>query len=194
MGSKMANGMIRASGSTSSARIGAAASSSTRERALVVRRMRPPSVPCRFAAPAGLDPMGVRVRGPAHRVRALDSIPLAALDLGEVMKVLRRRLPPETIVTNGAGNYTGWVHRFYTFRRYRTQLAPTSGAMGYGAPAAVAAKLVHPERLVVSVNGDGCFLMCGQELATAVRYGLDPIFLVVNNGMYGTIRMHQERD
>jgi acetolactate synthase I/II/III large subunit len=127
--------------------------------------------------------------------RTLESAPQpGALDLGEVMKVLGRRLPADAIVTNGAGNYTGWVHRFHVFRRFRTQLAPTSGAMGYGVPAAVAAKLVHPERVVVSLNGDGCFLMCGQELSTAVRYGLDPVFLVVNNGMYGTIRMHQERE
>jgi acetolactate synthase-1/2/3 large subunit len=100
-----------------------------------------------------------------------------------------RRLDPV-----GAGNYTGWVHRYWRFRRYRTQVAPTSGAMGYGVPAAIAAKLVAPARPVVSMNGDGCFLMCGQELSTAVRYGLDPLFLVVNNGMYGTIRMHQERE
>ncbi|MBI3454271.1 MAG: thiamine pyrophosphate-binding protein [Candidatus Rokubacteria bacterium] len=117
-----------------------------------------------------------------------------ALDMGEVMKILRRRLPADAIMTNGAGNYTAWLHKFYPFRRYRTQLAPTNGAMGYGVPAAVAAKLVHPDRTVVSFNGDGCFLMCGQELATAVRYGLDPLFLVINNGMYGTIRMHQERE
>ncbi len=117
-----------------------------------------------------------------------------ALDLGIVMKILRARLPADAIMTNGAGNYTGWLHRFYPFRAYRTQLAPTSGAMGYGVPSAVAAKLVHPGRTVVSFNGDGCFLMCGQELSTAVRYGLDPVFVVINNSMYGTIRMHQERE
>jgi len=117
-----------------------------------------------------------------------------ALDMGAVMKILRARLPADAIMTNGAGNYTGWLHRFYPFRAYRTQLAPTSGAMGYGVPSAVAAKLVHPERTVISFNGDGCFLMCGQELSTAVRYGLDPVFFVINNGMYGTIRMHQERE
>jgi acetolactate synthase-1/2/3 large subunit len=114
--------------------------------------------------------------------------------VGVVMKILRARLPADAIMTNGAGNYTGWLHRFYPFRTYRTQLAPTSGAMGYGVPSAVAAKLVHPERTVISFNGDGCFLMCGQELSTAVRYGLDPVFFVINNGMYGTIRMHQERE
>jgi acetolactate synthase-1/2/3 large subunit len=117
-----------------------------------------------------------------------------ALDLGQVMVYLRRRLPPETIVTNGAGNYSGWVHRFYQYTGFRTELAPTSGTMGYGVPSAVAAKLVHPERPVVSFSGDGCFLMNGQELATAAQYDLRILFIVVNNGMYGTIRMHQERE
>ena len=111
-----------------------------------------------------------------------------------VMKVLRERLPPDAILTNGAGNYTTWLHRFYQYPRFRTQLAPTSGAMGYGLPAAVAAKAVHPARTVVCFAGDGCFLMNGQELATAVQYGLAIIVIVVNNGMYGTIRMHQERE
>ena len=116
-----------------------------------------------------------------------------ALDMGQVVKVLGRRLPEDAIVTNGAGNYSQWCHKFFQYKGYRSQLAPTSGAMGYGVPSAVAAKVVHPDRVVVSMNGDGCFMMCGQELATAVQHGLDPIFLIVNNGMYGTIRMHQER-
>ena len=116
-----------------------------------------------------------------------------ALQMGEVMAYLREQLPADAILTNGAGNYTTWVHRFYQYRRFRTQLAPTSGAMGYGVPAAVAAKAVHPDRPVIAFAGDGCFLMNGQELATAVQYGLNIIILVVNNGMYGTIRMHQER-
>ncbi|MBI4194761.1 MAG: thiamine pyrophosphate-binding protein [Betaproteobacteria bacterium] len=117
-----------------------------------------------------------------------------ALDLGQVMVHLRKRLPPETIVTNGAGNFSAWVHRFYQYPGFRTELAPTSGTMGYGVPSAVAAKLVHPDRPVVSFSGDGCFLMNGQELATAVQHGAPVIFIVVNNGMYGTIRMHQERE
>jgi acetolactate synthase-1/2/3 large subunit len=117
-----------------------------------------------------------------------------ALQMPEVMAFLRQRLPPDAILTNGAGNYTAWVHRFYQYRRFRTQLAPTSGAMGYGLPAALAAKAVHPERAVVCFAGDGCFLMNGQELATAVQHGLAVIVVVVNNGMYGTIRMHQERE
>jgi acetolactate synthase I/II/III large subunit len=145
-----------------------------------------------------VDPSPWRARTRAAHADYLATLEPApqpgALAMGEVMRVLRRRLPVDTIVTNGAGNYTTWVHRFHQFRRYRTQLAPANGSMGYGVPAAVAAKLAHPARTVVSFNGDGCFLMCAQELATAVRHGLDPVFLVVNNAMYGTIRMHQERE
>ncbi len=114
------------------------------------------------------------------------------LDLGDCIAHLRARVP-DAIVTNGAGNYTVWVHRFWRWHDYPTQLAPTSGAMGYGVPAAVAAKALLPERTVICFTGDGDFLMSGQELATAVQYELPIIVLVVNNGMYGTIRMHQER-
>ena len=110
------------------------------------------------------------------------------------MAVLRERLPEDAIICNGAGNFATWPHRFWPFTRYRSQLAPTSGAMGYGVPAAIAAKLVHPERTVVCFAGDGDFLMSGQELATAVQERADVLFLVVDNGMYGTIRMHQERE
>ncbi|MEO8164564.1 MAG: thiamine pyrophosphate-binding protein [Betaproteobacteria bacterium] len=116
------------------------------------------------------------------------------LDLGEVMAFLRKRLPEDAIITNGAGNYSGWVQRFYQYTGFRTQLAPTNGAMGYGVPAGVAAKVVHPDRVVVSFSGDGCFTMNGQELATAAQYGLPVLFIVINNEMYGTIRMHQERE
>jgi acetolactate synthase-1/2/3 large subunit len=116
-----------------------------------------------------------------------------ALDMGDVMATVRARLPADAIFTNGAGNFSVWAHRFYEFRDYPTQLAPTSGAMGYGVPAAVAAKLLHPERIVVAIAGDGDFLMTGQELATAVQYEAPIVVLLVNNGMYGTIRMHQER-
>jgi acetolactate synthase-1/2/3 large subunit len=115
------------------------------------------------------------------------------LQLGEIVAWLRERLPEDAIVTNGAGNYTAWVHRFYQYRRYRTQLAPMSGSMGYGLPAAIAAKLVCPERTVVCFAGDGCFQMTLQEFATAVQYGVNIIVIVVNNGSWGTIRMHQER-
>src|SRR5450631_618855 len=115
------------------------------------------------------------------------------LDLWQVVAVLRQRLPENAILANGAGNYTVWLHRLYRHRRFRTQLAPYSGSMGYGVPAAIAAKATHPERVVVSWNGDGCFQMNGQEIATAVQYAANVVFIVVDNGMYGTIRMHQER-
>ncbi|MSO94213.1 MAG: thiamine pyrophosphate-binding protein [Thermoleophilia bacterium] len=115
------------------------------------------------------------------------------LDLGDVMAILRQRLPADAILASGAGNFTVWAHRFYEFRQYRTQLAPTSGAMGYGVPAAIAAKILHPARAVVCMTGDGDFLMTGQELAVAVQGDVAVVILVVNNGMYGTIRMHQER-
>jgi len=103
-------------------------------------------------------------------------------------------LPRDAIITNGAGNYATWAHRFYRYGGMRTQLAPTSGAMGYGVPSGVAAKIVHPERTVVTFAGDGEFLMNGQELATAVQYNAGVVILVFNNGMFGTIRMHQERE
>ena len=116
-----------------------------------------------------------------------------AVDLGDVIAHLRERLPPDAIITNGAGNFSVWAHRFYAFRQFHTQLAPCSGAMGYGLPAAVAAKVVHPERIVVCVAGDGDFLMSAQELAAAVQERTSIVVLLVDNGMYGTIRMHQER-
>ena len=117
----------------------------------------------------------------------------AALDLGKVMTWLRDRLPDDAIVTSDAGNFSGWPNRFLQYRRPGRQLGPTSGAMGYGVPAAVAAKLVHPDRLVVGFCGDGGFMMTGQEIATSMLEGVGPIILVFNNAMYGTIRMHQER-
>ena len=129
-------------------------------------------------------------RGPTHAASAPGPAPV---DLGQAMAALRERLPDDAVVASGAGNYTAWVHRFFQFRRHGTQLAPKSGAMGFGLPAALAAKVVHPRRPVVAVAGDGDFLMTAQELATAVQHRLDVVVLVVNNGMYGTIRMHQER-
>jgi acetolactate synthase-1/2/3 large subunit len=119
--------------------------------------------------------------------------PRRGVDLASVIRHLAAQLPANAIVANGAGNFTVWVHRFYTYRQPRTELAPTSGAMGYGFPAAVAASLRHPDRIAVCVAGDGDFLMYPQELATAAQHGARVIVLVVNNGMYGTIRMHQER-
>ncbi|PMS22603.1 thiamine pyrophosphate-binding protein [Trinickia dabaoshanensis] len=118
---------------------------------------------------------------------------LGDVQLGEIMAQLRERLPADSIVTNGAGNYAIWLHRHFAYREWRTQLAPTSGAMGYGVPAALAAKAMYPERTVVAFAGDGCFMMSSQELATAMQYGLNVVFIVVNNAHFGTIRMHQER-
>jgi acetolactate synthase-1/2/3 large subunit len=115
------------------------------------------------------------------------------LQMSAVMATLRARLPDEAILSNGAGNFSVWAHRYYEFHRYPTQLGPRSGSMGYGVPAAVGAKAVHPDRPVVCLAGDGDFLMTGQELATAVQEDLAIVVLVVNNAMYGTIRMHQER-
>lgn len=116
------------------------------------------------------------------------------VQMGPIMKYLEAALPEDAILTNGAGNYATWIHRFHRFRRFATQAAPTSGSMGYGTPGAVAAKDLFPERTVVAFAGDGCFLMNGQEFATAVQYDLPIVVVVVNNGIYGTIRMHQESE
>ena len=115
------------------------------------------------------------------------------LDLYQVVQDLMAALPHDAIITNGAGNYASWAHRFYRYGGMRTQLAPTSGAMGYAVPSGIAAKIVQPERTVVTFAGDGEFMMTGQELATAVQYGAGVVILVFNNSMFGTIRMHQER-
>jgi acetolactate synthase-1/2/3 large subunit len=120
--------------------------------------------------------------------------PPGALNLSVVVRALRERLPDDAIFTNGAGNFATWLHRFNRFRRLGTQAAPTSGSMGYGVPAAIAAKLRFPDRPVVAFSGDGDFMMTGQELATAMQFGANVVVLVVDNGMYGTIRMHQERE
>ncbi|MEQ9245642.1 MAG: thiamine pyrophosphate-dependent enzyme, partial [Nitratireductor sp.] len=117
-----------------------------------------------------------------------------AVQMGPIMAYLESVLPEDAIFTNGAGNYATWVHRFHRFRRFATQGAPTSGSMGYGTPAAVAAKALFPERPVLAFAGDGCFMMNGQEFATAVQENLPIIVVVVNNGIFGTIRMHQERE
>lgn len=116
-----------------------------------------------------------------------------SLQLAEILASLRQRLPSDAILANGAGNFSAWVHRFVRYRGFKSQLAPTSGAMGYGLPAAIAAKALHPDRTVVTFVGDGDFLMTGQELATAMRHRLPMIIVLVNNGIYGTIRMWQER-
>ena len=117
-----------------------------------------------------------------------------ALDLGQCVAFMRETLPADTIICNGAGNFSGWWHRYWRYAGYPSQLAPTAGAMGYGVPAAVAAARRFPERMVVALAGDGDFLMNGQELATAVQHGCDMIVIVIDNSAYGTIRMHQERE
>jgi acetolactate synthase-1/2/3 large subunit len=121
------------------------------------------------------------------------------LDMAEVVKTVQRLAPGDSVLVNGAGNFSGWLHRYYRYpgmqHAGRTQLAPTSGAMGYGVPAAVAAALLYPHRTVINFSGDGDFLMTGQELATATGYGAGKLInIVVDNSTYGTIRMHQERE
>jgi acetolactate synthase-1/2/3 large subunit len=116
-----------------------------------------------------------------------------SVQMGTIVRWLREKLPADAILCNGAGNFSVWLHRFYRYRRFGTQLAPVSGSMGYGVPAAVAAKRLLPERTVVAFAGDGDFMMTGQELATAVQHDLAIRIVVIDNGTYGTIRMHQER-
>ena len=125
-----------------------------------------------------------------------DPVPIktpGALQMGGVMAYLESKLPADAIMANGAGNFATWLHRFHRFTQFGTQLAPTSGSMGYGLPAAVGAKRIAPDKLVVCFAGDGCFMMHGQEFATAVQYNLPLVVVIVDNGMYGTIRMHQEK-
>ena len=122
------------------------------------------------------------------------SVNPGAVQIGALIKWVRQNVSDDAILTVGAGNYAGWVQRFFRFRQFGTFVAPTSGSMGYGVPAAVAMQRLHPSRTVVAFAGDGCFLMHGQEFSTAVQYGLPVIVIVINNGMYGTIRMHQERE
>lgn len=130
----------------------------------------------------------------AHSTPPATSTDIDGVDLAQVVGHLSEVLPDDAVISNGAGNYTVWVHRYYRYRTPATELAPTNGAMGYGFPAAVAAKLRDPQRSVVCFAGDGCFMMYPQELATAVQFGAPLIVIVVNNGMLGTIRMHQERE
>ncbi len=156
-----------------------------------------------YAAPRALAaleappqvPWSERTREINNRYRLWSTPPAndGPLQMGEIITWLNDHLPEDAIVANGAGNYAIWSNRFFRYRRYRAMLAPTSGSMGYGVPAAIAAKQLYPERTVVAFAGDGCFLMTGQELATAVQHDIPVIILVVNNGSYGTIRMHQEK-
>ncbi|PJI93006.1 acetolactate synthase-1/2/3 large subunit [Yoonia maricola] len=116
-----------------------------------------------------------------------------ALKQEDVIKWLSDHLPDDAILTNGAGNYAAWLHRYFVYKQYGTQLAPTSGSMGYGFPAAISASIAHPDRMVVCLAGDGCFQMTCNEMSTAIQHGAKPIVIVMNNGRYGTIRMHQEK-
>jgi acetolactate synthase-1/2/3 large subunit len=153
------------------------------------------------AALAGMKPVdGKRWAAWTEKARAdylatLEPTPYnGELDVGRALANLRDTLPEDAIVVVEAGNHSGWPQRYLNYGRPGRQLGPTSGAMGYSVPAAVAAKLVHPERLVLCFVGDGGFMMCGTEMSTAAQYGANVICLVANNRMYGTIRMHQERD
>jgi acetolactate synthase-1/2/3 large subunit len=152
-----------------------------------------------MAAPTQMPWASATIAAHDDYLANLQANPVEPLDMAKVIKIVQRLAPADTIYTNGAGNYSGWLHRFCQYpgmqHAGRTQLAPTSGAMGYGVPAAVAAALLYPERTVVNIAGDGDFLMTGQELATATGYGARKLIsIVVDNGTYGTIRMHQERE
>jgi acetolactate synthase-1/2/3 large subunit len=149
----------------------------------------------RLEPPAKITWSGRRAELRAAYEQSLRPIPLpGAVKMADVMRTVSELLPENGILTNGAGNFAAFVHRYFQYKSYRTCLAPTSGSMGYGLPAAIAAKLAHPTRPVVSVQGDGDFLMTGQELATAAQYALPIVTIIANNGMYGTIRAHQERE
>ncbi len=161
------------------------------------------ATPARFAAALdGLRPGAAPDRGGLVGAAHADYLAWSetptpqpgGVNLGDVMVWLRAHLPPDAIICNGAGNYAAWIHRFFRFRSFATHIAPTSASMGYGIPAAVAMARLHPGRAVVSINGDGDFLMNGGDFATAVQYGLPIVALVADNGSYGTIRMHQERE
>ena len=144
-------------------------------------------------APASPSPAGAE----AHAEWRIWNTPApfdTRVDLGQCVAAMRAQLPADTIICNGAGNFSGWWHRYWPYGGPGTQLAPTAGAMGYGPPAAVAAALRCPNKMVVALAGDGDFMMNGQELATAVQYGCNLLVLVIDNGAYGTIRMHQERE
>ena len=156
--------------------------------------------PFALAAAALKAPANPRWLGSAKAAhdeyRAFTDVPTTVpggVNLGEIIVWLRENLPSDSMICNGAGNFTTWVHRFYRFRKFATQFAPTAGSMGYGVPAAIGVKRLYPERTVVAVSGDGDFLMNGQDFATAVQFGAAVIIIVADNGLYGTIRMHQER-
>lgn len=151
----------------------------------------------------GVKPAAKPAWGDAATVAHADALAYAdptkthspgALQMAYIMQAVGQHLPKDAIICNGAGNYAIWVHRYHRYRAWGSQLAPTSGSMGYGLPASVGAKAAHPERTVVAFSGDGCFMMHGQEFATAVQYDLPILSIIIDNAMYGTIRMHQERE
>jgi len=143
--------------------------------------------------PAPGWPQQVRAARADHDHWATPQPSPGAVQLEQVVRWLSDNLPDDAILTNGAGNYAAWLHRYFTYKQHGTQLAPTSGSMGYGFPAAISAALEHPLRMVVCLAGDGCFQMTLNEMSTAIQHGAAPIVIVANNGRYGTIRMHQER-
>ncbi|MDX8351924.1 thiamine pyrophosphate-binding protein [Cognatiyoonia sp. IB215182] len=145
------------------------------------------------AAPAGAWPDWTAAARADYEAWIQPQESPGALKQEEVVKWLSDHLPDDTIVTNGAGNYAAWLHRYFVYKQYGTQLAPTSGSMGYGLPAAISASLEHPDRAVVCLAGDGCFQMTSNELGTAIQHGAKPIVVIMNNQRYGTIRMHQEK-
>jgi acetolactate synthase-1/2/3 large subunit len=161
------------------------------------------ATPAAFAiAAAALDPpANPRWRGEAAAAHddylAFSEKPTevpGGVNLGEIIVWLREHLPDDAMICNGAGNFAAFVHRFYRHRKFATQVAPTAGSMGYGVPAAIGVKRLYPERTVVAVSGDGDFLMNGQDFATAIQFDAPVIVVVADNGLYGTIRMHQERE
>jgi acetolactate synthase-1/2/3 large subunit len=159
------------------------------------------SMPAFAAAARGLEPIATPPWAAATEQAHAEYLANAEivdttgrLDMAQVCRVLRQALPKDAVICNDAGNHAGWAHRYLPFSVYPSQVGPTSGAMGYGVPAALGACLAAPDRLVISFVGDGGFLMSGQEIATAMQHGLRPILLVVNNNAYGTIRMHQDRE
>ncbi|MGA2190752.1 MAG: thiamine pyrophosphate-dependent enzyme [Steroidobacteraceae bacterium] len=163
--------------------------------ALLAVHARPGSVAVELAPRAPRERPWAAWTRAAHAEQAafMEPVPVTgAVNMSLIVRELRAQLPASALIANGAGNYAAWLHRFYSHDAFPTQVAPGSGAMGYAVPAAIAAKLSHPQREVVCVAGDGCFLMSSQELATAVELNLRIVFLVVNNACYGTIRMHQE--
>ena len=163
---------------------------------LSCHRRRPSSKACAVST-SRRNRVGGRAQQALHAAADAYLAPIptpGAVQLEQVMKAVSDTLPDDAVVTNGAGNYAAFLHRYFVYKNYRTCLAPTSGSMGYGLPAAIAAKAAAPDRTVVNFAGDGCFMMTCQELATCMQYGLNVVTVVVNNGMYGTIRMHQERE